>query len=182
MKAFLIAGSPAESSRTLGLANSIAEELVFKGHEAVVWDLAEKPLAAFEPRFHYDQRLVGDRAQDFLKELNESSMVVLSTPLYHGSYSGALKNALDYLVKDQFNDKPVGLACNGGLAKASQAISHMLQITQTLYGIPMQTQIVTSADSYEESAEGFELTDEASLDRVKRLVEELDRYSELLRS
>lgn len=182
MKAFLLVGTPSSNSRTLALVTAIADELELIGHEPVIWDLSERPLPVFESPFHSDQGKVGEAAREFLNELNESSMVVFATPLYHGSYSSTIKNAIDYLLKDQLEDKPVGLVCHGGITKAMQAVGHMVQITQTLYGVPMQTQIATSGEHYDQEDEGFVLTDSETGVRVKRLVAELDKYSELLRS
>ncbi len=50
------------------------------------------------------------------QEVRDGDTVVLGTPMYHGSYSSALKNALDYCGFDEFEDKTVGLlGVSGGV-------------------------------------------------------------------
>lgn len=183
MKATLIAGSPKQHSHTRALMNHLASQLDEREITVSVWDIAEHPLPPFEVEFHYDQSLITNHeALCFLEELNSSDMIVIGTPLYHGSYSGALKNAIDYLLKDQLLDKPVGLVANGGgNTKNMIAISHLVGVVQTLYGVPMQTQIGTSGGDYSEQDSGFELQNPEIKARCIRLVDELIRYAKLLK-
>ncbi len=181
MKAFLLAGSSRVGSHTRATLNDIAHRLEAEGVETKIWDLAETPLTTFEVPYHKDQSLIEDGpTQAFLAELNSSDMVVLGTPLYHGSYSGTLKSALDFLLKDQLFRKPVGLVCNGDI-KAAVALSHLVAIVQTLYGVPMQTQILTNGDDFSESDTGFTLTSSEIQERNIRLAKELVHFAQTLK-
>lgn len=79
----------------------------------------------------------------FVKEVASLDALILGTPLYHGSYSGVLKNALDNLASDAFKDKIVGLTSNAGGMRNTQACEHLRSVVRTLYGYPTQTQIGT---------------------------------------
>jgi len=44
----------------------------------------------------------------FVQKLDAADAMIFVSPEYHGSYSGALKNALDYVWKE-FSKKPIGV-------------------------------------------------------------------------
>jgi NAD(P)H-dependent FMN reductase len=49
---------------------------------------------------------------------------IAGTPLYHGSYSGVLKNAIDPMGFHEFEDKMVGLVgVSGGRMGAGNALT-----------------------------------------------------------
>ena len=175
MKILLIAGSAAEKSHSTTLLNEIADTAKSAGHDADVWVLANKPLPTTQVRWHYDTLNADDpTVVEFAKAIKEADAIVLGTPLYHGSYSGILKNALDVLWDDAFRDKKVGLVSNAwGVRKSHQACLALVPIVQTLYGQPTQTQIGTAVEDYEETDDGFKLKNQDIKDRVARLVEEL---------
>ena len=183
MKATLIAGSPQDGSHTLALVREIGERLREQDIEVSIWDLAEHPLPPFEVPFHKDHSIITNHeALCFLEELNTADMVVLGTPLYHGSYSGLLKNALDYLMKDQLFEKPVGLVVNGGgNTKNAQALNHLTTIVHTLYGVPMQTQIGTHGPDYDQRDDGFVVSNDDIKDRCDRLAKEMVRFAKALK-
>lgn len=183
MKAVLVTGSARTNSHTRALVDKVESELNARNIETVIWDLAEKPLPPFEVPFHRDQSLVvNENAKQFLEDLNSADMVVFGTSLYHGSYSGIIKNAIDYLLKDQLFEKPVGLVCNGGgNTKNSQALGHLVTIVQTIYGVPMQTQIGTSGNDFTETDSGFELNNQGIIERCERLADELVRFTTALK-
>ena len=182
MKALLISGSARENSHTRALLENVGAKLKDKEVEVEVWDLAENQLPSFEVPFHQDHSLVPEGSgRDFIEAVNNADMVVIGTALYHGSYSGILKNALDYLLKDQLFEKPVGLVANGGgNTKNAQALNHLVTIVQTLYGVPMQTQIGTHGDDYSDFEGKFVISNPGIADRCERLATELVRFSKAL--
>lgn len=40
--------------------------------------------------------------------------MIIGSPEYHGGISGALKNAIDWMGFDVFEDKLIGLVCTSG--------------------------------------------------------------------
>jgi NAD(P)H-dependent FMN reductase len=68
--------------------------------------------------------------------------VVLATPVYHGTFSGLIKNALDHLTGDAFQGLPVGLvAAGGGSGSASVACDHLRSVVRALGGWSTPTHI-----------------------------------------
>jgi NAD(P)H-dependent FMN reductase len=77
--------------------------------------------------------------------------VILGTPEYHGSLSGALKNALDLLGFKEFEGKIVGLvAIAGGSQGATGSLSHMRTICRQLHAwvAPQQVSISRAKDAF----------------------------------
>ena len=77
---------------------------------------------------------------DFVAEIHQADALILSSPLYHGSVSGLMKNVLDWLeilhdkTPPYLAYKPVGLICVAGGAQALQGINSMEQIVRALRG------------------------------------------------
>jgi FMN reductase len=81
--------------------------------------------------------------------------LIWATPEYHGSYSGVLKNALDLLNIDDFQNKMVGLlAVAGGSVGATSSLSHLRVIGRQLHAwvLPGQVSIGSSYKAFD--AEG----------------------------
>ncbi|MFE2479182.1 NADPH-dependent FMN reductase [Streptomyces sp. NRRL F-2747] len=78
-----------------------------------------------------------------------SSGVVLSTPVYHGSYSGLLKNALDHLTGDALAHRPAGLiAAGGGPRGAGTACDQMRAVVRALGGWAVPTHVASARGDF----------------------------------
>lgn len=64
--------------------------------------------------------------------LREADSIVLGTPVYHGSYSSALKNAIDYCGFDEFEDTTVGLLCVAGGSFPTTTLEHLRSVARAL--------------------------------------------------
>ena len=180
MHILLISGSARAKSRTLACLRFIENEAKKRGHEVHLWDLATEHMPMTMPEHHSDpMQTPNDTVKKFLRKVAWAEGIVLGTPLYHGSYSGVLKNAIDNLAFDEFRDKPVGVISTGsGLQKSIQPALHLVAVIQTLYGIPTQTQVGSHAGNYEETDDAFVLTDTDVKDRCLRLIDELESLAE----
>lgn len=67
--------------------------------------------------------------------------VVLGTPNYHDSFSGVLKNALDYLGRDAFEATTVGLLEVSGGRFPGSAATQLRTVTRMLGGWTLPTEI-----------------------------------------
>jgi len=104
-----LCGSLRDDSHTrkaLRIALDAAEEL---GATTELLDLREWDLPVFDP----DDEDASD-GEAFRREVQAADSILLGTPVYHGSYSAPLKNALDYCGFDEFEKKTVGLLCVAG--------------------------------------------------------------------
>jgi len=98
------------------------------------------PLHAGTPDSHDLSDGVGS-----LKRLVKSSdALILGTPEYHGSFSGVLKNALDFLTFDEMEGKMIGLiGVSGGTMGAFDALNGLRSVGRALHAwvLPQQVAI-----------------------------------------
>ncbi|MEF8828641.1 MAG: NADPH-dependent FMN reductase, partial [Haloarcula sp.] len=134
-------------------------------------------LQAFDlPVFDADHREAGD-AVEFADRVRAADSILLGTPVYHGSYSGVLKNALDYCGFDEFEHKTVGLLAVAGGGFPITALEHLRSVCRALncWVIPHQA-AVPNARNY--IADG-RITDADIEERVTTLGEEAVQYANI---
>jgi FMN reductase len=130
--------------------------------------LAEKQGAAVElfdgpsvhlPMYTVDATERSAEARKLIASLRRAHGVILSTPCYHGSVSGLLKNALDYvedMAKDPhpyFDGRAVGLiVCGYGWQSSAITLSALRSIVHALRGwpTPMGVAINTITKTFDE--------------------------------
>jgi FMN reductase len=103
-----------------------------------------------------------DKAMFLIEQLRQCDGLIVSSPSYHGSVSGLVKNALDY-VEDlredprvYLDDLPVGLiGCGAGWQGATQALTHLRSMTHALraWPTPMGAVINSSTPLFGKSGE-----------------------------
>jgi NAD(P)H-dependent FMN reductase len=172
----LINGSPAQNSHTGVLLLYLAD--LFSEHfETKFLNLNDLQLPYNNPTYHKDA-LASDveKVRLFAKDIANSSVVVLGTPLYHGSYSGMLKVALDNLDGDAFEGKIVVLVSNASKDRGSlQAGNELVVVCRTMHGDVYYRQVGTSTSDYGDSIGSRTLTSEAIKTRCKEVVEALTK-------
>jgi len=87
------------------------------------------------------------------KELKESQGIILGTPEYHGSLSGALKNMFDLMSTEEFEGKIAGLVgVAGGHVGAINSLNTMRTIGRNLHCwvLPQDVSIADSAKTFNE--------------------------------
>ncbi|BFH69940.1 MAG: NADPH-dependent FMN reductase [Paenibacillus dendritiformis] len=150
MRIVCIAGSNHADATSSKLARYIAARLQEKGHEAEVVELHLLPLPLYNPDVDEENANV----LRLKKAVKESDAIVLATPEYHGSLSGVLKNALDYLNWDYFNNKVVLSVSSAGGAVGVSSLSHLQTIVRNLHGINCPEWISIGGDQREFTADG----------------------------
>ncbi|MFK7948073.1 MAG: NADPH-dependent FMN reductase [Saprospiraceae bacterium] len=172
----LISGSIRPESYTRTLVDFIGNELKKKGYNPIHWDLLEKPLPIANPLYHKDQvNYPDEKVIEFVSYAKQASGFVFGTPIYHNSYSGVLKNALDHLSMVHFKNKPVGLVSHGG-NRSSQGVDHLRIVTRGLLGIAITTQVCTSKEDYCYNDEEYNVSNSSIIQRTERFVNEMDDF------
>jgi NAD(P)H-dependent FMN reductase len=86
-----------------------------------------------------------ERSEDVLRlrrEVRQAQGIILGTPVYHGSFSGALKNALDAMGFEEFEGKIVGLlGVSGGALGAADALTGLQVVCRALHAWVVPTQV-----------------------------------------
>ncbi len=98
-----------------------------------------------------------ESVQRLVSAVRAADGLVWGSPLYHGSVSGAFKNAIDWLEllnRDDppyLTDKVVALVCAAGGVQGLQAINAMEQIVRALRGItlPLVTPIERAHQAFD---------------------------------
>ena len=104
-------------------------------------DLAEHPL----PMMEEDNGRLRSPADDISiigTQLKEADSMILVSPEYHGSFSGVLKNALDFYWAE-FKKKPIGVVTTGsGKMGGINASTQMQHVVLSLGAYPLPTKLL----------------------------------------
>lgn len=182
-KILILSGSPRQPSYTRSLSNAIADELARLGADVLLWDAHDHPLPLADPAYHHTASTHPDpEVVDLDARAQAADAFVLATPIYHNSYSGVLKNALDLLnIRPHFSMKPVGLVSHGG-DRSPQGVDHLRIVARGLNAITIPTQVCTRRSDFEAAPDGrHRIGDAAIADRIVRFSSELIALSILLR-
>ena len=131
-----IGGSVAAPSRSLAALQLALESAREAGARTTLFDLHQLELPIYDPTV----RTPGEADGRLIEEAYRADGLLWSSPLYHGTISGALKNALDWLhlLDDRkppyLTDKVVGLIATAGGVQGLQAINSMEFIVRALRG------------------------------------------------
>jgi len=68
-----------------------------------------------------------DTVERQLTTVEQADVLVVSTPVYRGSYTGLFKHFFDFVHQDALVDTPILLAATGGSERHSLVIDHKLQ-------------------------------------------------------
>ncbi len=158
-----------ESVTRIGLERSL-EAASNAGATAKLLDLRDYDL----PVFDGDRRDAGD-AQHLRADVRALDAVVLGTPVYHGSYSAPLKNALDYCGFDEFEHTTVGLLAVAGGEFPLPALDHLRGVLRALdaWVLPYQAAIPNSHAVAEDGA----ITDPDLQERLDTLGQRMVEYA-----
>ncbi|GIO63195.1 NADPH-dependent FMN reductase [Paenibacillus cineris] len=130
MKMTLIAGSNDAGSVSTRLLRYLESQLASSGITVSFVDMRELQLPLYSPEAGQNPGAV--RLQN---EIIHADALILATPEYHGSISGALKNALDYLTPGHVEGKPVLSVSSAGGPLGISSLTHLQTIVRNLHGV-----------------------------------------------
>jgi NAD(P)H-dependent FMN reductase len=135
-----ICGSRREESATRVALTAALDEAEAAGATTELLDLRSVDLPPLDADDDAEDQ--GDGAR-LLRAVDDADAVLLGTPVYHGSFSGVLKNALDYCGFDEFEGKTVGLLAVAGGSFPVTALDHLRSVCRALncWVVPHQTAI-----------------------------------------
>ncbi|MBB6637476.1 NADPH-dependent FMN reductase [Cohnella thailandensis] len=181
MKIVFLTGSNRIGATSTILAKAMAMRMERKQVEASVFDLAEWPLPYYSPDDSYEHH---DGVQRLSRLMREADGIVLTTPEYHGSVSGVLKNALDFLGQEHFAGKPVLSVSSSGGAVGTSSLTQLQTIVRNLHGVnsPEWVSIGGAQRARYEQLENAELDarSEHGMETFLRLVGKLARREDAI--
>jgi FMN reductase len=144
-----LGGSLAGVSRSRAALEVALEGAASAGAGTRLLDLRELDLPMFDP----DDEAPSTTARELIEACHAADGMLWSSPLYQGTISGALKNALDWLrlLGDRdppfLHDKVVGLISAAGGTHGLQAINTMEFATRALraWAVPYVVPVASAA-------------------------------------
>jgi NAD(P)H-dependent FMN reductase len=165
-----LCGSLRDESKT----RTVLEEVLAAARKAgATTELVD--LRGYElPALYAEDGTVAD-AETLREKVAAADSVVLGTPNYHGSFSGALKNALDYCRREDFEETTVGLLEVAGGEFPGSALGHLREVSRTLNAWTLPTEVAVPSSS--STIANGQIEDDAILARSQRLGRDLVRYA-----
>ncbi|MEW4370218.1 NADPH-dependent FMN reductase [Paenibacillus kandeliae] len=174
----LICGSLAKNAHTLALLEYTEQRLKEEGCTTHLWDLKQKPLPMTDPTYHHEPHLSPDPAvQEFIGILQKADVIVVGSPNYHNSYSGVLKNAIDWMNMDLCRNKIFGLLANGGGIRSTQPLDHLRIVVRGLLGLAIPAQVSACNNDFVLDNDKYVIQNADMLLRMNAFTEQLLDYA-----
>jgi FMN reductase len=178
-----LGGSVAAQSRSLAALELALESAREAGARTELFDLHTLELPIYDPT----ERVPVDAAQELIETAYRADGLLWSSPLYHGTISGAFKNALDWLhlLDDReppyLTDKVIGLISTAGGTQGLQAANTMEFVVRALraWAVPY---IVPVAQAWRAFDESGRVLDETVAGQLRLLGAEVARVAGLFAS
>jgi len=150
-----LGGSLARTSKSRAALQRALQGAEAAGAQTTLLDLRELDLPLYNP----DDAEPGTAASELIESCYGADGLIWSSPLYQGTISGALKNALDWLhllgQRDPpyLHDKVIGLISAAGGTQGLQAINTMEFSVRALRGwaVPYVVPVASAARVFEPS-------------------------------
>ncbi|NKE34666.1 NAD(P)H-dependent oxidoreductase [Natronococcus sp. JC468] len=172
-----VSGSLRDESYSRTALRYVLEAAAEAGAETQLLDLRAYDLPVYDP--DVDGQGDGEAAMELVRE---ADAVALGTPVYHGSYSGALKNFHDYCGFDEYEDTTVGLLATAGGGSYGSTLDHLRITVRGVHGwvLPHQVGIRGASSAFEpdpEAIDGRAFVDGKLEERTRKLGRMLAEYA-----
>ena len=171
-----ICGSYSLESANGHMINLVKDECKKYDCDVVIWDNEKNPLPFVGEDGCWDHPNV-----KLFKEMADSvDAFILSSPEYHGTMSGVMKNSIDWLSFDQTSGKVFGLISTLGGQSNTTTLNHMRTSVRWMHGwaIPEQLVMANIKKSFNDKGQ---IIDEKLNDRLIKFTESLNSNSIKLR-
>lgn len=175
MKITMIAGSNREGATSTYLLLYIERLLKAQHISVTLVNLRELQLPLYSP----DTQVPHANAQFLIEKVTHADGLILATPEYHGSISGMMKNALDYMNPSHVSGKPVLSVSSAGGPVGVSSLSHLQTIVRNLHGVNCPEWISIGFGSNRFDPNGRPL-DDGMRDRVENAVSTFVNLTQLL--
>lgn len=162
-----ISGSLSKPSRTSSLVSELLSRIASKTDaDPKLLELAEIAATIFAV---HSPGNVSEPARAILSQIESADLLVVGTPVYRASYTGAIKHLFDLVDHRAFSGKPVVLAATGGSLLHGLVIEHQLR---PLFGFLNALTLPTSVYAVEGDFADNKVTNPSIAARVERAASE----------
>ncbi len=168
MKIFVVGGSSRDEESCSNVVVDCISNFSLKNIST--WKLAKKPLPLARHEWHKNPSLSQDEnVIGFAQEIAKSEIIVIVSPIYNGSYTAHIKNALDCMEGSAFFGKTVVLVSIGSDSTAILPALHLQDVARTMGGFVYPR---------------FTVVSQGQIDIEKRLIDQdiSERLEEIIRS
>ncbi len=143
MQIAILSGSTRIDRKSHRVALALVAEIEKRGHEADLLDLAEFRFPVFEEVLAKLEE-PPEGLVDFSERVKRADAAIFLSPEYNGSYTSALKNAVDFLKESEFARKPIGVAtASGGLLGGMRAALNLQELALGVGGFSLPGMLLT---------------------------------------
>ncbi len=142
----------------------LLDECKKHGAETLIWNHGVKPLPLVGAEGSWDD----ENVKEFQKMAMSSDAFILSSPEYHGTMSGVMKNSLDWLYSKHTSGKVFGLMSTLGGQASNNTLNHMRIAARWIHGwvAPEQVAVPNIKEAFNEDGS---LVNEDIMERVRIL-------------
>ncbi|MBP2448555.1 FMN reductase [Rhizobium leguminosarum] len=168
MNILVLSGNVKRPSRTASLVSVIADRLRQRigGHLQSIELVDAAPVLFCALRA--DQ--LDTEGKAIIAAVEGADIIIVGSPAYRASYSGALKHLFDLVDYRALADKRVVLAATGGTPLHGLMLEHQLR---PLFGFFNAMTVPTAVYALEDDFANHQLTNPAVLERIDRAIEEI---------
>ena len=172
-----LCGSMKPKSATAYVIEHALQSAKQAGAEVIFYDISEHDLPFCDGRD--DESTYPTSVHEFKELIRNSQGIIIGTPEYHNSFTGSLKNAIDFCGFEDFEHKMVGvIGVAGGGMGAPNAIGHLRTVMRGVgaWVLPHQVSIAHSGKIFSETGG---LADPGLEKRLSKLGSEVTKYARL---
>lgn len=164
----VVCGSRRDPSRTRTLTEHVVEYGREAGLSVDTLDLREYPLELFDGR-HPDE--YDETTRKAVRTLLDAHVYVITSPVYFGGISGSLKNLIDHIPYEAFQEatRTAGLVMTGRDRRHEHVLDAQLRSTMVYLGVDVATPSVFATET---DFDEFTLTSSSTKERLEALVSE----------
>ncbi|MBK0402760.1 NAD(P)H-dependent oxidoreductase [Adhaeribacter sp. BT258] len=142
MNIVIFSGSARPERQSHQVAEEVLRCLEAKGHTCQLLDVKALNFPLLDQTFA-NQENPSDKMKEVSVAITQADGIVIVSPEHNNSYSGALKNTMDYFYKEYFH-KPFGVvAVSNGKLGGINAAKDLLKYALTLQGIALPNFMLT---------------------------------------
>lgn len=170
-----ISGSTSRPSRTALVREIVAR---FSGNpQRRVFELADEAPHLFGA---LNRAALRGRAAEIVEAVESADVLVVATPVYRASYTGALKHLFNLVDHRALRGRPGILAATGGLATHGLMTEHQMRPLLGFFGAAsVPTAIFAIESNFHADAQTYVLRDGPLGERIDRAVSEAQDQAEL---